>query len=137
MILISLYMIRLEKVCCSLSTSLPSRLIDLFLSEYKDDSQIISRSSTVVVKRRPAVRPGKGKAAMYIAGGAAGPSASTSDKPSTAVNPANNSWHRPGLAPGNLSKRFDAKEKEKEEPSQKSSQVRVASALLNRFYNCD
>jgi protein MPE1 len=79
------------------------------LAEYKDDSQIIPRSSAVVVKRRPAVRPGKGKAAMYIAGAPAAPvsSASNTEKPVASVNLTNNSWHRPGLAPPALSKRFD------------------------------
>jgi protein MPE1 len=107
--------------------------------EYKDDSQIIPRSSTVVVKRRPAVRPGKGKAAMYIAGAVGATSASTSDKPATTVNPTNNSWHRPGLATGTLSKRFDAKEKEKEreDSSQKPSQVRHNLTSVNKIYNCD
>ncbi|KAI5833403.1 DWNN-domain-containing protein [Schizophyllum commune Tattone D] len=36
--------------------------------EYADDTTIIPRSSSVIVKRRPAARPGKGKAAYYTAG---------------------------------------------------------------------
>lgn len=54
--------------------------------EYKDDSTIIARSSSVIVSRLPAIRPGKGRAALYLAGadlpasknsgpGGAGPSA--------------------------------------------------------------
>ncbi|GBE86442.1 Uncharacterized RING finger protein [Sparassis crispa] len=76
--------------------------------EYKDDSYIIPRSSSVIVKRGFA-RPGKGKAAMYIAGTG---SSSTSAAPNSAAKSTpsgSNSWHR---APGNISKRFDFKEKE-------------------------
>lgn len=88
---------------------------DLFIydssnQEYKDDSQIIPRSTSVIVKRRPAIRPGKGRAAMYISG----TSGSSSEKPTPTVTPANNTWHRPGLSSGHISKRFDSKEKEKE-----------------------
>jgi len=36
--------------------------------EYTNDSQIIPRSTSVIAKRLPAARPGKGKAAIYIAG---------------------------------------------------------------------
>ncbi|KAF9784897.1 DWNN domain-containing protein [Thelephora terrestris] len=88
---------------------------DLFIydssnQEYKDDSQIIPRSTSVIVKRRPAVRPGKGKAAMYISGA----SGASSEKHTPTVTPANNTWHRPGHSSGHLSKRFDAREKERE-----------------------
>ncbi|KAF9048261.1 DWNN-domain-containing protein [Hymenopellis radicata] len=38
--------------------------------EYKDDAEIIPRSSYVIVKRMPAARPGKGKAGFYTAGAA-------------------------------------------------------------------
>jgi protein MPE1 len=80
------------------------------ITEYRDDSQIVPRSTSVVVKRRPAVRPGKGKAAMYISGA---PGAS-SEKHTPIVTPANNTWHRPGLASGHSSKRFDSREKDRE-----------------------
>jgi protein MPE1 len=77
-------------------------LLNLFLrSEYKDDSQIIPRSSSVIVKRLPSARPGKGKAAMYIAG--VGNSALASD-PSQKAN-GSTTWHK-----GAMSKRFDIKE---------------------------
>lgn len=70
--------------------------------EYKDDSQIIPRSSSVVVKRLPASRPGKGKASMYIAGaGNAIPVSETVQKGGSI----NNTWHK-----GAMSKRFDGKE---------------------------
>lgn len=104
------------------------------LSEYKNDSQIIPRSSSVIVKRRPAVRPGKGKAAMYISGGPTGSSStSASDKPSASVNLTNNTWHRPGLAPVNQFKRSDPKERE--DQSDKLSQVRATSSQSVKIYN--
>ena len=84
--------------------------MDSTITEYKDDSQIVPRSTSVIVKRRPAVRPGKGKAAMYISGT---PGAS-SEKHTPIVTPANNTWLRPGLPSGHSSKRFDSREKERE-----------------------
>ncbi|KAF8549419.1 DWNN-domain-containing protein, partial [Imleria badia] len=71
--------------------------------EYKDDSQVIPRSSSVVVKRLPSQRPGKGKAAMYIAG----TNGSTSVPISEPVQRPGGStaWHK-----GAMSKRFDVKE---------------------------
>ncbi|KAF4592969.1 hypothetical protein EYR38_008675 [Pleurotus pulmonarius] len=71
--------------------------------EYKDDSHIIPRSSSVVVKRMPAIKPGKGKAGMYIAG--ANSQHPTSDSVQRPGANAHNSWHR-----GAMSKRFDGKE---------------------------
>ncbi|KAJ7066569.1 DWNN domain-containing protein [Mycena amicta] len=73
--------------------------------EYADDSEIIPRSSSVIVKRRPAARPGKGKASMYIAG--AGNSLPTSEPVSRGGGPSGQpvSWHK-----GAMSKRFDVKE---------------------------
>ncbi|KAJ6591512.1 DWNN domain-containing protein [Mycena vulgaris] len=83
---------------------------DLFIfdsssnKEYTDDSEIIPRSSSVVVKRRPAARPGRGKASIYIAG--AGLSVPTSE-PAHRGGPgaASSSWHK-----GAMSKRFDVKD---------------------------
>ncbi|KAJ7504326.1 DWNN domain-containing protein [Mycena galericulata] len=83
---------------------------DLFIydsssnKEYTDDSEIIPRSSSVVVKRRPAARPGKGKASMYIAG--AGNTVPTSEPVQrNATGAASSSWHK-----GAMSKRFDVKD---------------------------
>lgn len=84
-------------------------IFDSSNQEYKDDAQIIPRSTSVIVKRRP-VRPGKGRAAMYISGA----SGASSEKHTPTVTSANNTWHRPGLPSGHLSKRFDSKEKERE-----------------------
>ncbi|KAF7370552.1 hypothetical protein MSAN_00687600 [Mycena sanguinolenta] len=83
---------------------------DLFIydsstnKEYTDDSEIIPRSSSVVVKRRPAVRPGKGKASMYIAGAA---NTVPTSEPVQRSGPgsAPTTWHK-----GAMSKRFDVKE---------------------------
>lgn len=36
--------------------------------EYKDDTTIIPRASTVIAQRRPPARPGHGKAARYVTG---------------------------------------------------------------------
>jgi protein MPE1 len=86
-------------------SSLPTRSLSRVLAEYKDDSQIIPRSVSVIVKRLPSTRPGKGKAAMYIAGSV--PHASdSSQRQSAAVNGGN--WHR-----GAISKRFDGKDEPK------------------------
>lgn len=81
--------------------------------EFKDDSHVIPRSSSVLVKR-VFVKPGKGKVAYYT-GNAASPSGAP-DSASKNVGGVNNasSWHR---GAGNISKRFDVKS-EREAPSQ-------------------
>ena len=94
------------------------------ITEYKDDSQIVPRSTSVIVKRRPAVRPGKGKAAMYISGT---PGAS-SEKHTPIVTPTNNTWLRPGLPSGHSSKRFDSRDsREKEKERDELKPVRVVA----------
>ena len=50
--------------------------------ELKDDSYVVSRASSVVVKRVPAIRPGKGKAAMYVAGTSVQPLGDKASTPS-------------------------------------------------------
>jgi protein MPE1 len=74
------------------------------ISEYKDDSQMIPRSSSVIVKRLPSSRPGKGKAAMYLSGTNGSVHTPMSD---TVQRPGGNGvvWHK-----GAMSKRFDIKE---------------------------
>ncbi|KAF8659827.1 hypothetical protein AX16_001712 [Volvariella volvacea WC 439] len=67
--------------------------------EYKDDSYVIPRSSSVIVKRLPLSRPGKSKIAMYVAGTAPIP---TSD---SRAGPHGAAWHK-----GAMSKRFDGKD---------------------------
>ena len=110
-------LLHLRGVCCSRIYT------NLAATEYKDDSHIIPRSTSVIVKRRPAVRPGKGRAAVYISG----TPGSNSEKPTPTVTPANNTWHRPGFAAGHISKRFDSREKEKER-DEPQKPVRVVSS---------
>ncbi|CAK5283104.1 unnamed protein product [Mycena citricolor] len=91
---------------------------DLFIydrstnKEYADDSEIIPRSSSVIVKRRPAARPGKGKASIYIAG--ATNSVSTSETVQRGGAGPSNSWHK-----GAMSRRFDGKEEPVPAPAPK------------------
>jgi len=84
--------------------------------EFKDDSIIIPRSSSVIVKRLPSSRPGKGKAAMYISGGS-GPSIPTSEPVIRAgTTTATSTWHK-----GAMSKRFDVKDESTSNTSTKAS----------------
>jgi protein MPE1 len=69
------------------------------MPEYKDDSQIIPRSSSVIVKRIPSAKPGKGKASYYAAG--ALNSVPTSE-PVSRLGSGTVTWHK-----GAMSKRFD------------------------------
>jgi protein MPE1 len=93
-------------------------------SEYKDDSQVIPRSSSVVVKRMPSQRPGKGKAAMYIAGTNGSTSVPISE---TVQRPGGSSaWHK-----GAMSKRFDVKEEYTASPLVRSCS-KMNAPLANR-----
>ena len=76
------------------------------VEEYKDDSEIIPRSSQVIAKRVPAARPGKGKGAMYISGTA--PVGGSGADNSAMKDMAGPMRARIGL--GAMSKRFDGKE---------------------------
>lgn len=92
--------------------------------EYKDDTQIIPRGTSVIVKRLPSARPGKGKAAMYIAGvgTAAVPTSEFVQRQGANIN-SSSSWHK-----GAMSKRFDVKE----EPSV----LNKASPVRAQIYMC-
>jgi hypothetical protein len=108
-----------------LSHPRPDRLSRSYLrilAELRDDSHMIPRSSSVVVKRVPSARPGKGKAAMYI--GAPGTSATPESKPNSQSG--NSSW----TARSSISRRFD-----KEYPL-KPTTVRTISLFssLNYFF---
>jgi protein MPE1 len=92
-----------------------------FMAEFKDDSQIIPRSSSVIVRRLPSSRPGKGKAAMYIAGVVPDTSPRTSG-PIASVS-SNSTWHK-----GAISKRFNTKE----EPLSISKPLIVRNRLRHR-----
>jgi len=96
--------------------------------EYKDDSIIVPRASSVIVKRVYA-KPGKGRAAQYIGG--ASSSAGPSDSKAGASNPSNGSgqtnWHR-----GNITKRFDGKEELAKESSKPAPPAVGHSVLFTR-----
>ncbi|KAF8809466.1 DWNN-domain-containing protein [Phlegmacium glaucopus] len=91
--------------------------------EHKDDSQIIPRSSSVIVKRLPAARPGKGKASMYVAGTPQSlPPSETALRGSTTNG--GTTYHK-----GAMSKRFDGKDEQMSpsKPSPHSSQSSAPS----------
>ncbi|KAM5534666.1 hypothetical protein V8D89_011678 [Ganoderma adspersum] len=82
-------------------------VLDSSGEEYKDDSSVIPRSSSVIVKRVPA-RPGRG-AARYL--GAAAPSHGSSDGAGKSGSGGGGGWRSGG---GHISKRFDARESKEE-----------------------
>ncbi|PPR08136.1 hypothetical protein CVT24_012350 [Panaeolus cyanescens] len=82
--------------------------------EYKDDSQVIPRSSSVIVKRLPAARPGKGRASLYVNGAA--PVIPTSEPVVRPGSTSTTTWHK-----GAMSKRFDGKDESSATPSTKQS----------------
>ncbi|KAI0666821.1 DWNN domain-containing protein [Trametes maxima] len=97
-------------------------VLDSSLEEQKDDSQVIPRSSSVIVKRVPA-RPGRGSALRYLATSGATSAAADAAK-SGGAGGGGNSWGRPG---GHMSKRFDYKEpKEEARPAEKPSTLAPA-----------
>ncbi|KAI0322094.1 DWNN domain-containing protein, partial [Amylostereum chailletii] len=77
-------------------------VLDSTGEELKDDSHIIPRSSSVIVKRIPAARPGRGKAAMYVAAANAN---TASEKSGSSGGGGGGGWGK-----GGLSKRFDTKD---------------------------
>ncbi|KIL69274.1 hypothetical protein M378DRAFT_70091 [Amanita muscaria Koide BX008] len=78
--------------------------------EYKDDMHIVPRSSSVIVKRLPAPKPGKGKASYYVAG--AQNSVPTSEATGRPGSGPNITWHK-----GAMTKRFDVKEEATQDSS--------------------
>ncbi|KAI0073516.1 DWNN-domain-containing protein [Panus rudis PR-1116 ss-1] len=83
--------------------------------EYKDDSTIIPRASSVIVKR-VFVRPGKGKAAMYLSGtGTSSTGAPDQGGTKSGGGAGSHSWHR-----GNMSKRFDGRDRDEHSNAQSS-----------------
>ncbi len=91
--------VHLEKVCPMPHITIVALISSMILVELRDDSHVIPRSSSVVVKRMPPARPGKGKAAMYI--GAPGTSATPESKPNN--QPGGASWS----SRASMSRRFD------------------------------
>nr|KMM73599.1 zinc knuckle domain-containing protein [Coccidioides posadasii RMSCC 3488] len=63
--------------------------------EYEDDTAIIPRSTSIIARRLPASRPGKGTAARYISG-----KIPVTGRPSSRIEP--NVTSRPGSGGGNL-----------------------------------
>jgi protein MPE1 len=87
---------------------LPLRRSGSYLpSEYTDDTQIIPRSTSVIAKRMPASKPGKGNAALYVSG-VSGPSARSDVKAASSTSGAPSTWSK--FTAGANSKRFDGKE---------------------------
>ncbi|KAF8315353.1 DWNN-domain-containing protein [Clavulina sp. PMI_390] len=84
-------------------------LFDSADKEYTDDNQIVPRSTSVIAKRMPASKPGRGNAALYVAGAAPTSNSQAvrqdSSKPSSSLPAA---WNK--SSGGAISKRFDGKE---------------------------
>ena len=91
-------------------------------AEYKDDSSVIPRSSSVIVKRVPA-RPGRG-AARYL--GAAAPLQGSSDAGKSGGGGGGN-WRAGG---GNISKRFDGREPREESKPAEKAPIPVCTFVL-------
>ncbi|KAF8586436.1 DWNN-domain-containing protein [Ramaria rubella] len=105
--------------------------------EYANDSHIIPRASSVIAKRLPAARPGKGKAAMYIAGVNAAASSSNGEQLSqTGKQHASGSstWNR---HTGPMSKRFDRNEPAKEDQFVSKAQGMVPQAAAGHEDEAD
>ncbi|KAG8923692.1 hypothetical protein FRC02_010976 [Tulasnella sp. 418] len=102
-----------------LANNLKATDIDLLLfdnagQEYKDDSFIIPRATSVIAKRMPAIKPGKGKAAIYVSGIA--PSSGTPD--SQGPGSRAGSTAPGGRFTGAMSRRFDGRDdKPKQSPA--------------------
>ena len=104
---------------CATQVTLTVVSISSYTTEYKDDSIVIPRAPSVIVKR-VFVRQGKGKAAMYLSGsGSSAPSGTDLASNRSASGPSGSyTWHR-----RNMSKRFDGKD-EAQSTASKPSQVR-------------
>lgn len=81
--------------------------------EYKDDSYTIPRSTSVIAKRMPASRPGRGRAAIYVAN--VGQPTPGGGAPADKGGPASNSsggqfGSGGGRFQGTMSKRFDGRD---------------------------
>jgi protein MPE1 len=72
-------------------------------TEYKDDTQVIPRSTSVIAKRMPAARPGRGSSTKYITADAGAMEANSSVGGPGSMGPP--SWQRTAM-----SRRFDGKE---------------------------
>lgn len=81
-------------------------------AEYKDDSYIIPRSTSVIAKRMPAIRPGKGRAAIYVAH--VGTTGNGKNEDAGASTGGGHNAHGGGVSSGGrfgaMSKRFDGRD---------------------------
>lgn len=87
-------------------------VVVISLAEYKDDHFMIPRSTSVIARRLPPARPGKGTAAIYVAGTEAS-AGSTSSSSSRSAGPARGGFGggmRGGFASSHMQKRFDGKD---------------------------
>lgn len=109
-----------QGIPCSASIGIETHLFE----EFRDDSFFIPRSSSVIVKRLPASRPGKGRASMYANGTA--PAMPTSDAVGRGVGGAP-TWHK-----GSMSRRFDGKD-ETPSSSTQGTVKPVAPVILFSF----
>lgn len=91
------------------------------LAEYKDDSYIIPRSSSVIAKRVPAVKPGKGRGAMYLAGTASTAPNSSESSYARDSKPTTGNTMKTRIGSSAMSVRFDGKD----EPYENRAPVRV------------
>ncbi len=80
--------------------------------EYLDDSFIIPRSSSVIAKRMPASKPGKGRAAIYVAGNNAQSTDRRNEQLQSTLTAT--AWSRTSM--GSISKRFDGKDEKNAAP---------------------
>lgn len=122
------------------STPLTEDLSTTGMPEYKDDLFMIPRSTSVIAKRLPATKPGRGGAQRYVAnvGGPGGNNADTSSNPNSRNGPAGHSAGPGGVSgqfgggrfQGVMSKRFDGRD-----TKQLSSALSASSvSLLYRKY---
>lgn len=112
-------------------------------TEYANDSQQIPRSTSVIAKRMPPSKPGKGRAAIYVAGVAPSSSSASSTTPlpggsgRSAVTPlAQPSWATKPV--GSMSKRFDGKDDKRFAKPASSAATTVSISgrnVLNHYPN--
>ena len=95
-------------------------------AEYINDSHIIPRSSSVIAKRLPAARPGKGKAAMYISGTMTPTSSHNGEQSQAGKHTSTSNWNR---HTGPMSKRFD-----RNDPAKEEQFVSKAQAMVRPFW---
>lgn len=85
--------------------------LHFLIAEYRDDSFVIPRSTSVVARRLPPARPGKGTAAIYVAGVNDGSRAAAAAKGAGQKSAGFGGQRAGGFNTGaHMQKRFDAKD---------------------------